>query len=82
MLFDESGEVGKLYGAKTTPHMYIIDEKGTLRYKGAIDSIKSANPKDIAKATNYVEASLSSMFAGEAIAKTVTPPYGCSVKYK
>lgn len=82
VLLDESGEVGKLYGAKTTPHMYIIDPKGTLRYAGAIDSIKSANPADIAKATNYVDASMDSLKAGTTIAKKVTPPYGCSVKYK
>lgn len=82
VLFDESGEVGKLYGAKTTPHMYIIDGEGTLRYAGAIDSIKSANPKDIAKATNYVDAAFSHLMAGEAVAQKVTPPYGCSVKYK
>jgi len=82
VLFDESGEVGKLYGAKTTPHMYIIDPKGALRYAGAIDSIKSANPADIAKATNYVETSMVSLLAGNKVNKKVTPPYGCSVKYK
>lgn len=82
ILFDESGQIGKLYGAKTTPHMYIIDPKGTLRYAGAIDSIKSANPADIAKATNYVEASMRSLTKGEKIDKKLTPPYGCSIKYK
>ncbi|MFD2165380.1 redoxin domain-containing protein [Thalassotalea euphylliae] len=82
VLFDESGEVGKLYGAKTTPHMYIIDPKGMLRYAGAIDSIKSANPADIAKATNYVDAGMNSLMAGAAVDKKLTAPYGCSVKYK
>lgn len=82
VLFDESGEIGKLYGAKTTPHMYIIDPAGTLRYAGAIDSIKSANPADIPKATNYVESSMTSLLAGSDVNKKVTPPYGCSVKYK
>lgn len=82
VLFDESGDVGKLYGAKTTPHMYIIDPEGTLRYAGAIDSIKSANPADIPKATNYVTAGMTSLMAGSAIDKKVTAPYGCSVKYK
>lgn len=82
ILFDESGEIGKLYGAKTTPHMYIVDQQGTLRYAGAIDSIKSANPADIAKATNYVDASMASLAKGETIAKKLTPPYGCSIKYK
>ncbi|MCH2055716.1 MAG: redoxin domain-containing protein [Thalassotalea sp.] len=82
VLFDENGDVGKLYGAKTTPHMYIIDPKGTLRYAGAIDSIKSANPADIPKATNYVTAGMTSLMAGSAIEKKVTAPYGCAVKYK
>lgn len=82
VLFDEAGDVGKLYGAKTTPHMYIVDPKGTLRYAGAIDSIKSANPADIPKSTNYVETSMASLFAGGDVSKKVTPPYGCSVKYK
>ena len=82
ILFDESGEIGKLYGAKTTPHMYIVDQQGTLRYAGAIDSIKSANPADIVKATNYVDASMASLAKGETIAKKLTPPYGCSIKYK
>ena len=82
ILFDESGEVGKLYGAKTTPHMYIIDPQGTLRYAGAIDSIKSANPADIAKATNYVKASMMNLNKGKQIDKKLTPPYGCSIKYK
>ena len=82
VLFDESGEVGKRYGAKTTPHMYIIDPQGSLRYAGAIDSIKSANPADIAKADNYVEKGLAALMAGEQVGNKVTVPYGCSVKYQ
>ncbi|WP_016957325.1 thioredoxin family protein [Catenovulum agarivorans] len=82
VLFDPSGEVGKLYGAKTTPHMYIIDKQGKLRYAGGIDSIKSANPADIKKADNYVEQGLSALMSGQTIANKLTPPYGCSVKYK
>jgi hypothetical protein len=82
VLFDESGEIGKLYGAKTTPHMYIIDPAGTLRYGGAIDSIRSANPADIPKSTNYVSESMNSLLAGQAVANKLTPPYGCSIKYK
>ncbi len=81
VLFDPEGKVGRQYGARTTPHMFIIDQEGTLRYMGAIDSIKSANPADIAKATNYVDEGLASLLAGRAIAKKSSSPYGCSVKY-
>lgn len=81
VLFDPEGKVGRQYGARTTPHMFIIDQKGTLRYMGAIDSIKSANSADIAKATNYVDEGLTSLLAGKAIAKKSSSPYGCSVKY-
>ena len=81
VLFDPEGNVGRQYGARTTPHMYIIDQEGTLRYAGGIDSIKSANPSDIAKATNYVDEGLTSLLGGQAIAKKSSTPYGCSVKY-
>lgn len=82
VLFDESGEVGKMYAAKTTPHMYIIDPEGTLKYAGGIDSIKSANPADIPKAENFLDVGLSALLAGGEVAKKLTPPYGCSIKYK
>ncbi|NMH60984.1 redoxin domain-containing protein [Alteromonas sp. MYP5] len=82
VLFDESGEVGKMYAAKTTPHMYIIDDSGMLRYAGAIDSIKSANPADIAKADNYVKMGMTSLASGEELQYKKTAPYGCSIKYK
>ena len=81
VLLDEAGTAGRLYAAKTTPHMYIVNKEGTLVYQGAIDSIPSSNPKKIPEATNYVTAALDSMKAGEAIAETDTQPYGCSVKY-
>jgi peroxiredoxin len=80
-LLDESGDVGRAYAAKTTPHMYIIDTEGTLRYAGAIDSIPSAKADDIGKAENYVVSALEQLKAGQEVAKTVTKPYGCSVKY-
>jgi hypothetical protein len=79
--FDSNGKVGHLYGAKTTPDMYVIDAKGILVYKGAIDSIRSADISDIAQATNYVKAALDALKSGQPIAKSVTEPYGCSVKY-
>ena len=82
VLFDESGEVGKMFAAKTTPHMYIIDPSGELKYAGGIDSIKSANQADIPKAINYVDVGLQSLLAGGEIENKLTPPYGCSIKYK
>jgi peroxiredoxin len=81
-LIDESGEVGKRYGAKTTPHMYIVDEKGVLRYKGAIDDKPSTDKKTVEGATNYVRNALDALGKGGEIAKTATEPYGCSVKYQ
>jgi hypothetical protein len=81
VLLDESGDAGRAYEAKTTPHMYILDEAHTLVYQGAIDSIPSANPKKIAEATNYVTAAMDSMKAGETIEVSESQPYGCSVKY-
>ncbi len=81
-LMDESGTIGKAYGARTTPHMYIINPKGVLVYAGGIDSIPSANPQDIKTATNYVRQSLDEALAGKPVSMAVTRPYGCSVKYK
>ncbi|UCF66454.1 MAG: redoxin domain-containing protein [Acidobacteriota bacterium] len=80
-LLDTKGEVGRRYGARTTPHMYVIDAKGVLVYQGAIDSIRSARPADISKADNYVALALDALLAGEALRTTQTEPYGCSVKY-
>ncbi len=80
-LNDRDGKVGHLYGAKTTPQIYIIDEKGLLVYNGAIDSIRSADPSDIAKAENHAAAALSALKSGKPVARPVTEPYGCSVKY-
>ncbi len=78
---DSDGKVGKLYGAKTTPHMFIINPEGTLVYKGAIDSISSADQDDIAKSENYVRTGLDESMAGQPVTKTDTKSYGCSVKY-
>jgi peroxiredoxin len=80
-LFDTDGTVGRAYGAKTTPHMYIIDGDGVLRYNGAIDSIPSANIADIEKAEQYVEIALAELAAGQPVTRPLTQPYGCSVKY-
>lgn len=81
VLLDEAGDAGRLYAAKTTPHMYIVNKEGTLVYQGAIDSIPSSNPAKIAEATNYVTAALDSMKAGTDIEVSDSQPYGCSVKY-
>jgi peroxiredoxin len=78
---DHDGTVGHLYGAKTSPHIYVINADGVLVYQGAIDSIRSAESSDIAKSTNYVNAALASVKAGKPVEKSSTEPYGCSVKY-
>jgi len=81
ILMDESGKVGMAYGAKTTPHMYVIDPAGKLVYAGGIDDKRSANPADVKIAKNYVRAALDDALAGKAIAVATSTPYGCSVKY-
>jgi len=81
VLLDSKGKVGKQYGAKTTPHMYVIDPEGVLIYQGAIDSVRSADPADIANATNYVQMALDQSMAGEEVENPSTKSYGCSVKY-
>lgn len=81
ILLDPSGTVGHLYDAKTTPDMYIIDPQGNLIYDGAIDSISSANQRDIPKATNYVQAALDEALAGKPVTTPVSRPYGCAVHY-
>jgi len=80
-LIDTDGKVGKIYGAKVTPHMYIINKDGILVYQGAIDNIKSTDVNDIPKATNYVKEVLDALFSGKPITNKTTTPYGCSVKY-
>jgi peroxiredoxin len=81
-LMDESGKIGQLYGAKTTPHLYIVSPQGQLIYAGGIDSVPSARADDIKTATNYVRQGLNEALAGKAISAPSTRPYGCSVKYK
>lgn len=80
-ILDKSGEIGKLYGAKTTPHMYVIDAEGTLVYQGAIDSDSSFKQSAVESATNYVEAALMNIKEGKPVEVAETKPYGCSVKY-
>lgn len=80
-LIDTDGKVGKMYGAKVTPHIYIINKEGILVYQGAIDNIKSTDVDDIPKATNYVREVFDALNSGKKIPNKSTTPYGCSVKY-
>ncbi|AOG23356.1 thioredoxin family protein [Acidovorax sp. RAC01] len=82
VLMDEEGTVGKSYGARTTPHLYIVNPQGQLIYAGGIDSIPSARASDIEKATNYVKVGLAEALAGKPLSAATTQPYGCSIKYK
>jgi len=80
-LLDPKGDLGHLYSAKTTPHMYIINPQGQLIYEGAIDNKPTTDRSDIAGATNYVTAALDEATAGKPVAVPSSRPYGCSVKY-
>jgi len=80
-LTDADGRVGRLYGAKTTPHFFIVDASGVLRYAGAIDSIPSPDPADIPHAENYVAEALDALLSGQPVKTASTRSYGCSVKY-
>ena len=81
-LMDEEGKVGQAYGARTTPHMYIISPQGTLVYAGGIDSIASSRPEDVKSAVNYVKQVVREALAGQPLSNATTRPYGCSIKYK
>lgn len=80
-LIDDTGTVGQLYGAKTTPDMFVINPEGVLIYKGAIDDKPSPDAAAIASATNYVQLALNEAAAGKAVSNPSTKPYGCGVKY-
>lgn len=81
VILDESGAIGRAYGAKTTPHMYIIDARGVLAFMGGIDDRATADPSDIPGARNHVRAALDELKAGRPVSQASTRPYGCSVKY-
>ncbi len=81
IITDPSGDIGKLYDAKTTPHMFVIDAEGILAYAGAIDSDASPNPATIDGAENYITAAVDELLAGKDVTTSQTQPYGCSVKY-
>jgi peroxiredoxin len=80
-LLDASGDIGRAYGAKTTPHMFVIAPDGTVAYAGGIDNVPTANPADIAKAQPLVKLALADVAAGKPVATPTSRPYGCSVKY-
>ncbi len=80
-ILDPSGQIGRLYGAKTTPHMFVVDPQGKLLYEGAIDDQPTPDPASLNGAHNYVTAALDEAMSGKPVATPVTRPYGCSVKY-
>jgi peroxiredoxin len=81
VLLDPKGVIGRAYEAQTTPHMFVIDKTGVLRYMGAIDDQPTVDPTHIADARNYVREAFAAVSAGKSVAETATDPYGCSVKY-
>ncbi len=81
VLMDTKGEVGRAFGAKVTPHMYVIDPNGTLVYAGAIDDKRSTNVADVKTASNYVVAALTDVKAGKPVSKASNQAYGCTIKY-
>lgn len=81
VLLDPGGDLGRLYAARTTPHMFVIDPAGTLVYMGAIDDQPTANPASVQNARNYVREALDAVAAGRPVAMASTRPYGCTVKY-
>ena len=82
LVLDPDGKAGRSYGAKNTPHMFVINPDGKIVYEGAIDSKATPNPADITSSTNYVKVALEESLAGKAVSNANTKPYGCSVKYK
>jgi len=80
-LVDADGTVGKKYGAKTTPHMFVINPKGELIYAGGLDNQPTPRPTDISSADNYVSMALDAAMSGKSVKTPVAPPYGCGVKY-
>lgn len=81
ILNDSAGDVARAYRATNTPHMYVIDKDGTLKYMGAIDSNRSAKTEDIAAATNYVDQALTAVLAGNEVETPETKAYGCTIKF-
>ncbi len=81
LALDKDGKVGQAYGARTTPHMFVIDPKGTVIYAGGIDDKATFSPADVKSAKNFVAAALDESLAGKPVSTPSSRPYGCSVKY-
>jgi hypothetical protein len=81
ILLDPTGEVGHLYAAKTTPHMFLINKDGVVVYQGAMDSITPRSPEDVQRADPWFKNALEAVVAGGPVANGTTKPYGCSIKY-
>jgi peroxiredoxin len=81
-LMDDDQVVAKAFGAKVTPHMFVLDPKGNIIYSGAIDDKSGADPKEVETAKNYVSQALEESMAGKKVSVTTSKPYGCGVKYK
>jgi peroxiredoxin len=81
ILLDKDGSIGKAYGARTTPHLFVVDAAGKIAYSGAVDNVPSTDSSDIAGATNYVALAIDALVAGKPVEVASTEPYGCSVKY-
>ncbi len=81
VLVDSDGKLGRAFGARATPHMYVISPQGTLIYAGGIDNKPTTNPADIAGATNYVRQALNEALAGKAVSRAAAPAYGCGIEY-
>ena len=81
VLLDSDGVMGRAYDARVTPHMYVIDSNGVLRYAGGIDSLPTAKHEDVAKADPYFATAARAVLAGETVERSISRPYGCTVKY-
>lgn len=80
-LIDDKGEMGRAYGARFAPQMFVIDAKGILAYAGGVDDVPSANPADIAKAEQLVSRALDEILSGKEVSKPTSRAYGCSIRY-
>lgn len=81
VLLDESGEVGRAYGASNTPHLFVVNAEGELAYQGPVDDQRTADPAAAGKGRSYISEALDALLAGEAVPMADVKPYGCSVKY-
>jgi peroxiredoxin len=81
VLLDPSGTLGRMYDAKTTPHLFVIDKNGALQYMGGIDSLATTDISDIPHAEPYLKEAMLAVAQGSPVAHPVTKPYGCSIKY-